>query len=169
MKISIKNIFTSIVVIALLFSSFGFDIYKHICTTHNFNAASILEIPECESEHTNTDVADDCCKTVVEEIAESDCCQSEPIEEGNPISLASMDVKCCFFTFESISLNANLFPPVEKKNILVGFISVIVPIDQTDNQITEQITFTNNDLPPPLFGRKFLQSIHQLKLDTPIC
>ncbi len=108
-------------------------------------------------------------KLKLEEIAESDCCESEPIEEANPISLSAMDVKCCFTSFERISLNENLFPPVEKKNILIDFIFVIVPIDQIENQKTEQITFTNNDLPPPLFGKKFLQSIHQLKLDTPIC
>ncbi len=169
MKKSIKNIFTSIVVIALLFSSFGFDIYKHICTTHNFNAASILEIPECEKDHSDSDIVDDCCKTELEEIAESACCESEPIEEANPISLSAIDVKCCFTSFEKISLNENLFPPIEKKNILIDFICVIVPIDQIENQKTGQITFTNKDLPPPLFGKKFLQSIHQLKLDTPIC
>ena len=169
MNKTLKNIFTSIVVIAILFSSFGFDIYKHICITHNFNTASILEIPECEKDHSDYKVVDDCCKTEVEEIVESDCCQSEPIEEANPIALSAMDVKCCFTSFERISLNENLFPPVEKKNILIDFIFVIVPIDQIENQKTEQITFTNNNLPPPLFGKKFLQSIHQLKLDTPIC
>lgn len=169
MKKSIKNIFTSIVVIALLFSSFGFDIYKHTCTTHNFSAASFIDIPQCEKEHSETEVLDDCCKMEVEESVELDCCEFQPIDKSNQISLSSSDVSCCVSTFERFDINENLFPPVEKKNILIDFICVIVPIDQIENQKTGQITFTNKDLPPPLFGKKFLQSIHQLKLDTPIC
>ncbi|HMN25140.1 MAG TPA: hypothetical protein PL018_06335 [Ignavibacteriaceae bacterium] len=169
MKKTVKNILTSIVVIALLFSSFGFDIYKHICTTHNLNAASILEIPECEKEHSDSYVVDDCCKTEVEEITKSQCCDSEPVEDANSTSLSAIDVKCCFTSFEKISLNENLFPPVEKKNTFIDFISVTVPIDQIENQKSEQVFFINNNLPPPIFGKIFLQSIHQLKLDTPIC
>lgn len=169
MKKPIKNIFTSIVVIALLFSSFGFDIYKHICSTHNLNAFSILGIPECEKDHSNSSVFDDCCKTEVKETTESDCCQSELIEQANPVSLSALDVKCCFTSFESISLNEYLFPPAEKKLVSIDFIFIIVPFEQTENQKSEQLIFINNDLPPPLFGKKFLQSIHQLKLDTPIC
>ncbi len=169
MKKTIKNIFASIVVIALLFSSFGFDIYKHICTTHNFNAASILEIPECEKDHSDSYIVDDCCKTELEEIVESVCCESEPFEDLNSTSLSALDVKCCFTSFESISLNEYLFPPAEKKLVSIDFIFIIVPFEQTENQKSEQLIFINNDLPPPLFGKKFLQSIHQLKLDTPIC
>ena len=27
----------------------------------------------------------------------------------------------------------------------------------------------SNDLPPPIFGRELLHTIHQLKIDTPVC
>lgn len=169
MKNLIKNIFTSIVVIDLLFSSFSFDVYKHVCTAHNFNAASILGIPECEQVHSGSAVVDDCCKTEVEEIAESDCCQPGPIEEANPVSLSSMDVKCCFISYTSIELNDNLFLPVEEKLASIESISLFIPFDQIENQKSQQLFVINNDLPPPLFGKNFLQSVHQLKLDTPIC
>lgn len=169
MKNLIKYIFTSIVVIALLFSSFGFDVYKHICIAHNFSAVSILGIPECEKDHSNSNVVDDCCKTEVEEIVESECCQSVPIEESDPVSFSSMDVKCCFTSYTSIELNENLFPPLEEKLASIEFISLIVPLDKIENQKSEQLFFINNDLPPPLFGKKFLQSVHQLKLERPIC
>jgi hypothetical protein len=169
LKKSIKNIFTSIVVITLLFSSFGFDIYKHVCITHAFSAASFLGIPECEKDHSYSKDLDDCCKAEVEEIVESTCCHSGLNEEANPIALSAVDFKCCFTSFERISLNENLFPPIEKKNLSIDLISFIVPIDQIESQITEQIFLINNDLPPPQFGKKLLKSIHQLKLDTLIC
>jgi hypothetical protein len=169
LKKTIKNIFVSIVVIALLFSSFGFDLYKHVCTTHNFSAASFLGIPECEKDHFNSNDLDDCCKSESDEISKQDCCDSETVGQSNPITLSSIDLKCCFTSSEKVTLNDYLFPTIEKKNLSIDLISVIVPIDQIENQKTEQITFTNNDLPPPLFGKKFLQSIHQLKLDTLIC
>lgn len=166
----IKNILTTIVAITILFGSLGLDIYKHTCTTHNFNGASFIEIPECEKNHSETEVLDDCCKMEVEEPVEQNCCESQPIDKSNSVSLSSSDVKCCVTSFERFDINENLFPPVEKKNISIDYVSIILTINETLNSKSENKFYTNNnDLPPPIFGKKFLQSIHQLKIATPFC
>ena len=166
----IKSIFTSIVAITILFGSLALDIYKHTCTTHNFSAASFIDIPVCEKDHSETEVLDDCCKMEVEESVEQNCCESQPINESNPVSLSSSDVNCCVTSFERFDINENLFPPVEKKNISIDFAAIIIPSDETLNPKSENKFYTNNNNPPPpIFGKKFLQSIHQLKIDTPFC
>ena len=165
----VKNIFTSIVALTLLISTTGLQVYKHICTTHNFSAVSLVEIPLCEKDHQIFNESDDCCKVNVEEITEPSCCESEPNNESNSVSITSQEIECCVSTIEGIQIQDNLFPPVEK-NINLELISVLVPFIQNSLQPTEQnLVLQNNNLPPPIFGKMLLQTIHQLKIDTPIC
>ena len=169
MKNLVKNILTAIVVITLLLSSTGLQVYKHICASHNFAAVSFLETPSCEKDHQIVEEIDDCCKLNVEEITEPSCCESEPIDLSNFVSITSQEIECCVSTIEGIQIQDNLFPPAEK-NINLELLTVLVPFIQNSIQQTEQnLVLQNNNLPPPIFGKTLLQTIHQLKLDTPVC
>lgn len=169
MKSLAKNIFITLVALALLFSSAGFQVYKHICATHNYFAVSIIENPVCEKDHQLTEKVDDCCKTE-EEIIEPTCCESEPIGKSDLVIITSPEVTCCTSSVENNQLESSLFLPVENKISLIENYSVVLPsnIIELQNSINE-ILKNNNDLLPPIFGKAFLQKIHQLKLDTPVC
>lgn len=44
-----------------------------------------------------------------------------------------------------------------------------IDAEETTNQTSKLTSSTSNELPPTKFGRELLQTIHQLKIDTPIC
>lgn len=170
MNILIKNIFTTIVALTLLISTTGFQVYKHFCATHNFSAVSLVETPQCEKDHQIVEEVDDCCKAEVEEITETSCCESEPINELNSVSITSQEIECCVSTIEGIQIQDNLFPPAEKKNLTLEIFTALVHSLEIEIQQTEQnLVLQNNNLPPPIFGKQLLKTIHQLKIDTPIC
>ena len=165
MKRIIKNITSTIVAIAILFSTLGLQIYSHSCKSHNFFAASFIEKPECEKDHPAEEV-DDCCKT--EEIEEVSCCDVEINVSKDVSTLKSEDPSCCQTSINASQVVDNLFNPVEKKNISIESDFYFLPYSKNINQNSEKsIKIISCDLPPPLFGKTLLKTIHQLKLDTP--
>lgn len=170
MKTLVKNIFTTIVALTLLISTTGFLVYKHTCAAHNFSAVSFLETPVCEKDHQEVEETDDCCKEVVEDIAEPSCFKVDSIVESNTVSITSEEIKCCLSSIESSQIKDRLFTSIEKKNLTLELMVALVPFIRIEIQQTEQnLVIRNNDLPPPKFGKQLLQTIHQLKIDTPIC
>lgn len=167
MKRIIKNITTTIVAITILFSTIGLQVYSHSCKTHNFFASSFIEKPECENDH-QTKVVDNCCS--IEEVEAENCCD---VDENPVIDypiIKSIDNSCCVttiknsYTIESLSLIAE-----KKINSSIAdfcFTELIKSEKQNSNQI---IKINSSDLPPPIFGKTLLKTIHQLKLDTPFC
>ena len=170
MKSIVKNIFTTIVALTLLIGALGFQVYNHTCSAHNFSAVSLIEIPVCEKDHKLVEAVDDCCKPKTEEITEPSCCEAEPIDESYSVSITSKEIKCCITSIESSQLKDILFTSAEKKNLTLELFSTLVPFIVIEIQQSEQnLIIRNKDLPPPKFGKQLLQSIHQLKIDTPIC
>ncbi len=170
LKSLVKNIFTAIVAFTILIGTTGFLSFKHSCSIHNFSAVSFIETPVCEKDHQIIEEVDECCKPEAKEIVESSCCESEPIDQSNPVSFTSQELKCCISSIESNEIQENLFPPLDKKIISSEFVTALIPFIENGNQQTKQIfVLQNNNLPPPKFGKQLLQTIHQLKIDTPIC
>lgn len=128
-----------------------------------------METPSCEKDHQLVEEIDDCCKIEVE-IIQTNCCESEPIAKSDLIIITSSEVTCCTSFIENNQLESSLFPPAEKKISLLENYFVVIPLNiiELQNSIPA-IVIINIDLPPPLFGKHLLQSIHQLKIDTPIC
>ena len=165
----VKNIFTTIVALTLLISTTGIQVYKHTCASHNFSDVSVIETPECEKDHQVWEESDDCCK-IEEEIIQSNCCDLEPIAKSELIIITSQEVTCCTSSVESNLLESSLFPPSEKKILIVELITVSDSFTEIEIlQSKEKLLLQNNDLPPPKFGKQLLQTIHQLKIDTPFC
>jgi len=170
LKSIVKNICTTIVAFTLLIGATGFQLYKHACAAHNFTAVSLIETPVCEMDHKLVEETDDCCKEVVEEIAEPSCCEADPIDGSNQISITSKEIECCLSSIESNQLQDILLTSTEKKNLALDIVSALVPFIENEIQKTEQnLIIQNNNLPPPKFGKQLLQTIHQLKLDIPFC
>ena len=169
MKSFVKNIFTSIFALTLLIGSSGFQVYKHTCSIYNFSAVSLIESPVCDNDHHVVEETDDCCKTEVEEITEPSCCEADPIDESNPISITSLEIKCCITSVGSNQLQDIFLPSVEKKNLTLELFTALVPfIEKAVKESKQNLILQNNDLPPPIFGKQLLQTIHQLKIDSPI-
>ncbi len=168
MKSIVKNIFTTIVAFTLLFSITGFQVYKHTCAAHNFSAVSVIETPECEKDHQVIKETDDCCK--IEDTVEPSCCDSEARDNTYGSEVITSQISCCTSTIENFKSAESLFPPAEKKNgfgeVDVEIINVNLEVDQYSNVKT---TINTYDLPPPVYGKKLLQTIHQLKIHTPFC
>lgn len=170
MKRIVKNIFTAIIALTLLIGTTGIQLYKHNCAAHNFSEVSLFEAPVCEKDHQVVEETDDCCKTEVEEINEPSCCESEPINQSNPVSFTSQEIKCCISSIETNQIEDNLFPPIEKKILLVEFTSPLISFTEVISfQSQQNLVLENNNLPPPLFGKELLNSLHQLKIDIPFC
>jgi len=169
LKSLVKNIFTTIVAITLLISITGFQVYKHTCAFHNFSAVSVIETPECEKDHQVFEETDDCCKA--EEVkSEISCCETQQIDESNPYSFTSEEIKCCVSSIENSQIQDELFTFTEKKILIVESITLSDPFTEIEIlQSKENLLLQNNNLPPPKFGKQLLQTIHQLKIDTPIC
>lgn len=168
MKNLTKNILTAILAITLLIGTTGLQVYKHFCLSHNFAGVSLLETPQCEKNHSAVIETDDCCK--MDEVEPVSCCESESTEENYPVSYTSEVTDCCSSVVDSKKIDENIYPPIDKKFISIE-LSVITSIDTKEiiNQSAVFATSTGNDLPPPMFGRELLQTIHQLKIDTPFC
>lgn len=168
MKSIVKNISSAILAITLLIGTTGLQVYKHICLSHNFAGVSLLETPQCEKNHTDTAETDDCCK--IEEVVEYNCCESENSAQNFPVNYASQDEDCCVSIVDSKKIDDNIYPPLDKKEISFEITTITtIGTEERSNQ-TSILTHTkSNDLPPPIFGRELLQTIHQLKIDTPVC
>ena len=167
MKSIVKNIFTTIVALTVLIGATGFQIYQHTCTAHNYSTVSLIETPVCEMDNQVNAETDDCCKEEVEKIDEPSCCKSNPIDEDNPVTITSKENECCITSVESNQLQDIIISAAEKKNSTLEIFSALVPSIENDIQKTEQnLIIRNNDLPPPKFGKRLLQTIHQLKIDS---
>lgn len=168
MKNLTKNILTLILAITLLIGTTGFQLYKHTCLSHNFAGVSLLETPQCEKNHSDVTETDDCCK--IEEVEQYSCCEIENTEETYPVNYKSQDEDCCVSIVDSKKNDESIYLPIDKK-VISNELSIITSFDADEilNQTKKPLTSISNKLPPPKFGRELLQTIHQLKIDTPIC
>jgi hypothetical protein len=107
------------------------------------------------------------CAVEVEAI-ESSCCSEENSESN--IAFTSQSSACCIdeFHYEKVedvfsqSFNSNF------SNLIV--LNSISKPELLDSENEDKYVHYNKlNLPPPKFGKELLNSIHQLKIDTPIC
>lgn len=168
MKIIIKNILTTILAITLLIGTTGLQVYKHICFSHSFAGVSLIETPQCGNNHHSVTETDNCCK--IEEVEPISCCETESKEASYPVSYSSPEVECCISIVDSKKIDESFYPPIDKKEISFELSAItLIDSDKISNQAKILTISTVNDLPPPKFGRELLQTIHQLRIDTPVC
>jgi hypothetical protein len=142
----------SILSLTILFvvSTTGMPIWSHYCEMMGKNALS-----ECQA-----------CTEEKEETFS--CCSME--ESDIEIQLKAKESNCCIDEFDYKKIEDDFFQTVTSN--LIPIASVITELhltlldSQNENKFSEQ---TNYDLPPPKFGKQLLNTIHQLKLDLPVC
>lgn len=167
MRQIIKNIFSFYLIASLTLGGVGIELFKHVCLSHSFNSVSIVDKPKCDHQHSQIHQSDNCCIETIEQIS---CCEIYDNLNSEKVPAITNSEQCCESYSELKKIDELLFPPIEKK-ILTGFTHFIniQTIDLVDNSSELKFNNHNNDFTPPVYGRNLLNSIHQLKIDTPVC
>lgn len=142
----------SILTLTILFvvSTTGMPIWSHYCEM--MGKKSLSECQACAEEKQET----------------FSCCSME--ESDFEIQLKAKESNCCIdeFDYKKIeddffqSITSNLFPIT---SVITEF-HLSSPDFQSENKIAQQ---SNYNLPPPKFGKQLLNTLHQLKIDLPVC
>ena len=143
---------TSILTILILFvlSTTGFPVFSHYC--------------QVRGESVNLE----CIDSVENQLITSSYCVEE-FDEINDKSEVGY-TNCCVDNFDYKKIEDNFFQTITTN--LISIYSVISEENfssadlQSENKFSEQ---TNYNLPPPKFGKELLYTIHQLKVELPIC
>jgi hypothetical protein len=142
----------SILTLTILFvvSTTGMPIWSHYCEM--MGKKSLSECQACAEEKEET----------------FSCCSME--ESDFEIQLKAKESNCCIDEFDYKKIEDNFFQSITSN--LIPITSVITELHlstldlQKENKFAQQ---TNYNLPPPKFGKQLLKTIHQLKIDLPVC
>lgn len=144
----------SILTLTLLFlvSTTGLPVFYHYCEMIGKKSFS-----ECKM-----------CKMETEEKEHTSCC-SQPIQESR-VQIVDKNSECCVDEFDYKKIEDNFAQ--SSNTVLIncslvltdGSPSLVKP--DFENKYSQA---SNYNLPPPKFGKELLNSIHQLKLDLPVC
>ena len=142
----------SILILTVLFvvSTTGMPIWSHYCEM--MGKKSLSECQACAEEKEET----------------FSCCSME--ESDFEIQLKAKESNCCIDEFDYKKIEDNFFQSITSN--LIPITSVITELHlstldfQKENKFAQQ---TNYNLPPPKFGKQLLNTLHQLKIDLPVC
>ena len=142
----------SILTLTILFvvSTTGMPIWSHYCEM--MGKKSLTECQACAEEKEET----------------FSCCSME--ESDFEIQLKAKESNCCIDEFDYKKIEDNFFQSITSN--LIPITSVFTELHlstldfQNENKFSQQ---TNYNLPPPKFGKQLLHTIHQLKIDLPVC
>ena len=145
-----KRISISVLTLLFLVSTTGMPIWSHYCEM--MGKKSLTECDDCK----------------IEEVVVVSCC-SETIPDDQ-LQYSSSNSKCCIDEFDYKKIE-DIFS--QSSNTVLISSSVIVAENNlnTIESVTEKKYSQNSNynLPPPKFGKELLNTIHQLKLDLPVC
>jgi hypothetical protein len=142
----------SILTLTILFvvSTTGMPIWSHYCEM--MGKKSLSECQACAEEKEET----------------FSCCSME--ESDFNIQLKAKESKCCIDEFDYKKIEDNFFQTITSN--LIPIASVITELHlstldfQSENKFARQ---SNYNIPPPKFGKQLLNTLHQLKIDLPVC
>lgn len=145
-----KKISILLLTILFLVSTTGMPIWSHYCEM--LGKKSLTECGDCK----------------IEEVEVTSCC-SENIPD-NQLQYSSSNSNCCIDEFDFKKIEDNFS---QSSNIVfVSLTLIIAENNLTTIQSEAEKKYSNNsnyNLPPPKFGKELLNTIHQLKLDLPVC
>lgn len=142
----------SILILTILFvvSTTGIPIWSHYCEM--IGKKSLSECQACAEENEET----------------FSCCSME--EPDYDIQMKAENSSCCVDEFDYKKIEDDFFPTISTNTISVTTVISelqLTSLDfQSENKFSEQ---TNYNLPPPKFGKQLLNTLHQLKIDLPVC
>ena len=145
-----KRISISILTLLFLVSTTGMPIWSHYCEM--MGKKSLSECGDCK----------------IEEVEVTSCC-SETIPDDQ-LQYSSSNSNCCVDEFDYKKIEDNFFQTISSN--LITYNLIIAELNLTTLESQDEGKFSQNsnyDLPPPKFGKELLNTIHQLKLDLPVC
>lgn len=167
MKTIIKIFFSFYIIISLTLGSVGIELFRHVCLSHSFKSISIVDKPTCDHHNYQTNLVNDCCSEVIKQTF---CCEDYDNFYSDSVLIITKSEQCCESSSELKKIEELLINSFEKK-VLIRFVNFVnIQISDLSDSISElEFNNQNNYLPPAGYGRNFLNSIHQLKIDTPVC
>ena len=145
-----KKIYIIPIVILFLISTTGLPIWSHYCEM--IGKKSLTECGDCK----------------IEEVKVTSCC-SETIPDEQ-LKYSTSNSKCCFDEFDFKKIEDNFSQ--SHQTLITSFNTIVsgIQITAADNESEKKQLYSFNfDLPPPQFGKQLLKTIHQLKIDLPVC
>lgn len=146
-----KKISILFLITLFLISTTGLPIWSHYCEMMGKKSLS-----ECEM-----------CKAEIEKI-EPSCCSEKTAE--NQLQFTSENSNCCIDEFDYKKIEDNFSQSI---NIVLVIFSVSIDegsLGTIESEMEKKYSQNSNyNLPPPKFGKELLNTIHQLKLDLPVC
>jgi hypothetical protein len=155
-----KRIFQSISAVlfipVILLTVGGFPLYQHYCDCSDEYEASIIVADfECGSEDIQQ-----CCS---EAPAMTCCSGSEHQDEKHKCGTDG----CCDTTFEYLKIDTDFNIPFEQVTFkfFVAFIKIFAASENySESGIISSREYIDQNIPPPLYGRELLISLHQEKI-----
>lgn len=145
-----KRIFILTLAFFFLVSTTGMPIWSHYCEM--MGKKSLTECGDCK----------------IEEVEVTSCC-SENIPE-DLLQYSSSNSKCCIDEFDYKKIEDDFFQTITSNLVLITSVITELHLSSFDSQNENKFSeHTNYDLPPPKFGKQLLNTIHQLKIDLPVC
>lgn len=145
-----NRFFILLIAFSFLVSTTGLPIWSHYCEM--MGKRSLSECGDCK----------------IEEVEVTSCC-SETISDYE-LQYSSSHSNCCIDAFDYKKIDDNFFQIVNSNlisnNLIIAELQLTTLESQDEEKYSQQI---NYNLPPPKFGKQLLNTIHQLKLDLPLC
>jgi len=147
-----KRILISILTLLFLVSTIGLPIYSHYCEM--MEKKSLNECVMCANE--------------VEQVEETSCCSE--MKTQYQVEISDLHTRCCIDNFDYKKIEDNFSQPITFKLIFANDDTGIL-VDEVNNpeNVKTQSYLNTYNLPPPQYGKELLNTIHQLKLDLPVC
>ncbi len=163
MRTLFARIMSLLLVVLMITLTMGVSLFRHYCSCSNTLTTSILVEPDCTShqnnlcEHNNTPSEQTCCSHIAPKpyndqphCETSSCCKTEK-------KILAIETKYQPSSFKLSKIHSFIL------EILAGM-SLIKPVEE-EVKLCAKYT----ERPPPIFGRKLLTAIHQLKIEFPVC
>jgi hypothetical protein len=145
-----KRISISILTLLFLVSTTGMPIWSHYCEM--MGKKSLSECGDCK----------------IEELEITPCC-SETIPDDQ-LRYSSSNSNCCIDEFDFKKIEDNFSQSGNTVLISLSLIFAESNLTTIESETEKKYSQNSNyNLPPPKFGKELLNTIHQLKLDLPVC
>ncbi|MGB4206162.1 MAG: hypothetical protein WBJ84_11180 [Bacteroidales bacterium] len=159
----IYKVLSVFLVTLILFFTVGVSVYRHYCACTSKAIVSVFVESVCDNDHGRS-----CCASSSGQ--EHKCCSTDTSDTNG--SHNSCDITGACKTETSIFQIESEYQISQEKLQKADFTTeVLIAFD--DISTYEKPVFISHsfytDTSPPRIGREFLTSVHQLKLDIPVC
>jgi len=145
-----KRILILTLTLLFLVSTTGMPIWSHYCEM--IGKKSLSECGDCK----------------IEEVEISSCCSEMTLE--NQLQYASENSNCCIDEFDYKKIEDNFSQSTNTVLISLSLNFAESNLTTIESETEKKYSQNSNyNLPPPKFGKELLNTIHQLKLDLPVC